>query len=260
MKRSRFIIILIAVLVIIIGVLLVLLLFKEDKPVSRRENGVQLLNFSVGEELSGYTVFDESEQELDISEIPGSNKLLIFAWDKCGDCKAEYESYRLLFPFYDTDELNIVFIWDNRIPDDDLDTLSIPSRNSYSASDKYKFTDWVPSYILVDENNIIQMKEIDLSMIITHLKANFTPNQQAFSELFGSSDLLLGVDRCSGCKSAFDELNANDEDFQYWIEGPVTSTMYEDHTDVHYDPHSILSAVFDIDSYPETIEADDFQK
>lgn len=257
MKRYKLMAVIISVLVAVIGLLLFLLLSK-DEPVSRRENSVKLLDFSVGETLSGYAVLDESGRDLDVSEIPGTHKLFIFAWDKCGDCKAEYESYKILFPFYDTEKLNIVFIWDNHIPSEDLNTLGIPAGNSYSASDRYKFTDWVPSYLLVDENNIIQMKEIDLSIIVSHLKENYSPNRQAFTELFGNADLLLGVDRCHGCKSAYDELKETGDNFQYWVEGPVNSTMYEDDPDIYYDPHSILSAVFDVQEYPEIIEAKEF--
>ena len=69
----------------------------------------------------------------------------------------------------------------------------------------YKFTDWVPSYYLLDEDGVIQATSTKLQEAI-----QFLPQKQATSEqllqLTDGKPLLVGIDRCDACLKAYTSL------------------------------------------------------
>lgn len=233
---------------------LVIALVVAAKPTSRRGNGVEQLQFAVGDHLTGQTIADEDRGELDIGSIPGGDRLVIFAWDRCGDCRGAYDSYRLLFALYDSPELNIVFVWDDKIPRADLEAMGVGPGNSYSAMGRCKFTDWVPSYFLLDGGGTLVQKETSLEVMAAYLQERYPVNPQALAVLYPDVELLvLGVDRCGSCKELKESLTAEGKPFQYVLVGQVTSSLYEGDDTVQYDRDGILAGALGLESFPATI-------
>lgn len=232
----------IIVLVAIIAALLVLLL----APKARKDNGVPLLNFQQGDVLKGYAVADEDGNELGISDIPGARKLLLFSLDTCGDCRAEYDTYRLLFAAYDQPDFNVAFIWDDRIPYKDLETLDIARGNSYTASGRYKFTDWVPTAMVVDAVGGILLKTADMDELVQWLAQEAEASSAQLAAFLQDRSLLLGIDWCGGCKAAREKLDAEAVQYVYAIQGNAA----EKEEGVLQDPHGVLSAALGVTEYP----------
>lgn len=149
---------------VIIGIMLVVLGFLTFMMTkTRKNNGVTQLSFAVGETLSGYDVTAYDGERIDIGNITKKDSLVVFGMDKCRDCIADMPLYKQLYENYNSDELEIVFVWDNAVPVEELENLGIPKEKSFSAMGQYKFTDWVPSYYLIDESNVIFDTTDDIS-------------------------------------------------------------------------------------------------
>jgi len=148
---------------------------SKEEVIPRKENQVAQLEFFVGEEFKGYEILNSDGDRLDISEISDKKALIFFAWHLCPDCREVYEEYKEIFKTYSANEdLSLCFIWDNEIPYSDfIGAIGISSEKHYTANDKYKFTENVPAYFLVDENNVITFKSTDIKELQNLLSNDF---------------------------------------------------------------------------------------
>jgi glutaredoxin len=237
-------------IVLLTAVFLVALVLK---PGSRKTNGVKLLNFATGEKLQGYTVWDSQGREFDVSEISEKDTLVVFAMKGCRDCIADFDSYRILFPLYNSEEFSVVFVWDNEVPQEKLDEMNIPPEESFSARGKYKFTDWVPSYYFIDENDIIMSQTTEM-LEVAELLPQITVNADSMMRLSGGTPILLGVNGCGACKKAIEALEQEGTDYLYFLQG---EKLNEDSEESKFaDSEKLISKAFHIEEYPTYIYLD----
>jgi len=138
----------------------------EGDVVPRKENTVEQLYFSVGDEFKNYEILDSKGNALEVSEISNKKTLIFFAWHLCPDCHEVYEDYKEIFKTYENnEELDLCFIWDNEIPHSDFIGI-VKEEQHYTADDKYKFTENVPAYFIVDEKDTIIFKSTDTRELI----------------------------------------------------------------------------------------------
>ncbi|HBG75903.1 hypothetical protein QBE55_05300 [Eubacteriales bacterium mix99] len=118
----------------------------------------------------------------------------------------------------------------------------------------YKFTDWVPSYYLLDEDGVIQATSTKLQEAI-----QFLPQKQATSEqllqLTDGKPLLVGIDRCDACLKAYTSFRRAGESVCYAVQGLETEADAS-FVDTFADPHCIISHAFEIDIYPTYLYVD----
>lgn len=225
-----------------------------ERPAVRKENGVTLLNFSKGDKLEGQKVYDWEGKELDVSEMISGDTLVIFAMKGCRDCIEEYPSYRILLSLYQTKDFSVVFLWDDEIPQKDLDEMGIPPQYSYSAGGNLKFTDWVPSYYFVGDNKVIRKQTMKMKEV-TELLPEITVEGEQINQLTGGRAILAGLEGCSACKKAEEKLQEEEIPYCYILEGKsqIGSRLAET---TFADPYKILSKAFHLDSYPVIIAED----
>lgn len=226
------------------------------RPVPRKENGIRQLHFAVGDRLEGYEVYGPQGEALDISDISDMPLLLVFAMAECGDCRREFSSYRSLLTLFDTDRFRVVFVWDDEIPQEDLDELNIPPEASYTARGQYKFTDWVPTCYLVDATDTIVKETTQMEQAASWLpETEVTP--EAFAQFSGGLPVLVGIDRCGSCKKAAERMDAlYGGEYLYFLEGREEVTP-EDPANVFADPYRLLSQAFVLEIYPVCIRLDE---
>jgi len=239
------------IFVIFVFLAAVVVVFFLKRPVPRRENGIKQLSFVQGEKLQGYHVYDSQGAELDISEISDTPTLIVFAMAGCKDCRAEFPSYRILLTLFNNSKFKVAFVWDNEVPQADLDKLRIPPSASYSAKGLYKFTDWVPSYYFVDESDIItaQTKEIGDAVALLP-DTSVTP--ESFQQLSGGLPLLVGIDGCGACKQAVEQMDREYGNYLYFLEGKEKVTE-DAPKNVLVDPQKLISKAFGLKTYPVSI-------
>ncbi len=237
-------------IVLLIAVFLFLLIVK---PGSRKTNGVKLLSFTTGETLQGYSVWDSQGRELDISDISEKETLVIFAMKGCRDCMADYDSYRILFPLYHSENFSVAFVWDDKIPQEQLDKMNIPPEASFSAKGKYKFTDWVPSYYFVDNNDMIVAQTIEMSEAAEFLP-QITVDADSIRRLSGGVPILLGVSGCGACKKAVDTLDQDGTDYMYFLQDEKLNESSGEA--IFVDAHKLISKALHIEEYPTYIYVD----
>lgn len=227
-----------------------------NRPVPRRENGVELLDFPLGSKLQGYEVYDSQGRALDISQISDTPTLLVFAMDRCGDCRAEFPSYRILLTLFNTEQFQVAFVWDDGIPQADLDKLRIPPSASYSAKGRYKFTDWVPSYYFVDGEDTITAQTKDLAEAASLLPET-TVSPESFRQFSGGLPVLLGADGCGGCEEALGKMEeAYGSGFLYFLEGQEAAGKGGPENALA-DPCQLLAKAFGVGAYPVSIRLDE---
>ena len=226
-----------------------------NRPVPRRENGIELLDFPLGSKLQGYDVYDSQGRTLDISQRSSTPTLLVFAMAQCGDCRAEFPSYRALLTLFNTKEFQVAFVWDDTVPQADLDKLHIPPSASYSAKGRHKFTDWVPSYYFVDGEDIITAQTKDLAEAALLLPES-TVEPESFRQFSGGLPVLLGLDGCGSCKEAVEEMEAAYGDsFLYFLEGQE-AVEEGSKKNVFADPHQLVAKAFGVDTFPASVRLD----
>lgn len=250
--RQGKIVILAAVLVVLLAAAAVLF---WNRPVPRRENGLEQLSLPLGSKLQGYEVYDSQGRGLDISEISDTPTLVVFAMAQCGDCRAEFPSYRILLSLFNTDQFQVAFVWDDDVPQADLDELRIPPSASYSAKGLYKFTDWVPSYYFVDGTDTITGQTKEIAEVAALLpETSVTP--ESFEQFSGGLPVLVGIDGCGACKKAAEQMEAEHGDYLYFLEGREKVTE-DDPENVSADPQKLISKAFGLDTYPVSIRLDE---
>lgn len=214
-------------------------------------NKDQSIIFKQGDNLSGYTVLDESNQQVKFEEIIDKPTLLIFAWDKCGDCITEFSSYELLSAFYNTEDFQVVYVWEKNLSNN----LSLPQDKMYYLKDRKTYTEWVPTYMLIDSNLDITYMTISLEEMFNIIKGKYQGNKNGLNNLLLNNSILLGLERCSSCKKEIE--SATDVDFTYYLHETTDMENYKDDDYIKNDPYGILSEVLDIDTYPMWIYSDD---
>ncbi|QHQ61031.1 hypothetical protein Ana3638_09830 [Anaerocolumna sedimenticola] len=229
------------------------LVVLAHKPSTRKTNGVKLLNFSTGEKLQGYTVWDSQGKEIDISDITGKETLVVFAMKGCKDCIADFDAYRILFSLYNSENFSVVFVWDDKIPQEQLDKMNIPPEDSFSAKGKYKFTDWVPSYYFIDENAMITAQTTKISEV-AELLPQTTVNADNMMSLSGGVPILLGVSGCGACKKATETLEQDGTDYLYFLQGEKLNEDTDEN--IFIDTEKLISKAFNIKEYPVYIYVD----
>jgi hypothetical protein len=128
------------------------------------------LALEVGSMFPGYEVTDEDGNTIMTDTLPGGNKLVLYSWDECIECIENYDNYAEIIREYDSEELNVLFIWTTTIPFTELDIRAIPRGNSYSQTGSYiRFNNWVPTYFYIDENNTILFKDTDITLLTDFL-------------------------------------------------------------------------------------------
>mgnify|MGYP001036207180 CR=1 FL=1 len=226
-----------------------------NRPVPRRENGVELLDFPLGSKLQGYDVYDSQGRALDISQISSAPTLIVFAMAQCGDCRAEFPSYGALLTLFNTEAFQVAFVWDDAVPQEDLDKLHIPPSASYSAKGRYKFTDWVPSYYFVDGEDVITAQTKDLAEVAPLLPETAVV-PESFRQFSGGLPVLLGIEGCGSCKEALGEMEAAYGDsFLYFLEGQE-AVAEGSKKNVLADPHQLVAKAFGVDTFPASIRLD----
>lgn len=249
LSKSRKILLVLLACAAVLAVLLFLILGNRSKP--RKENGITQLSFSIGDRLGGYSVTDHEGNEVDIADISGNRTLTVFGMAGCRDCIADFSSYELIFSLYDSEEFSVVFIWDDEIPSSELEEMGIPSEASYSAKGRYKFTDWVPSYYLTDQDDIIVSQTVEVEEA-AKLLGDYSVSAEGFERAFQGMKVLVGIDRCKSCKDAYEKLLEQGEPFVYMLEGAET-------VDGEYqtaDPNRILAEAFHIENLPVCLYLD----
>lgn len=252
-KRKKWMRILLPVTAGLLVLITAIVLAAVLKPGSRKTNGVEQLRFAPGERLHGYEVGAYDGKTLEISEISGTDALLIFGMAGCRDCIADFPAYRLLYSLYNSADFQVIFIWDDVVPQKEMDELNIPPEASYTARGLYKFTDWVPSYYYIDASGMIIDCFTEIEEAVSFLPA-LEITAHAVNRLSDGVPILVGIENCGSCKQAYEGLADAAVDFVYYLEG---SEAGEQASFVYGDPHKILSKAFDLDVYPVYIYTDD---
>lgn len=245
--------ILLFLIVFLITAVITVWLCFLNKPVPRKENGIPVLSFSAGEQLKGYEIADSSGNRLDVGELWDMPSLVVFAMKGCGDCKADYDAYRVLFSLYNTDAFKVVFIWDDEIPQAELDEMRIPPSASYSAEGRYKFTDWVPTYFLLDETGEILFETEHVEEAAQQLPVP-TVTPQGLHALTGGKPLLL-VDDAEKYRDAAVEKNLSEDAFMCFVSGEENCEKTNEA--VFCDPYDLVSKAFQVEAYPTWIYLED---
>lgn len=247
--------ILLAGSVVLVMLAVVTLLLFMNKKGSRKENGITQLQFSQGMTLSGYEIYDAAGKPLDISDISEKPTLVVFAMDGCRDCLADFPSYQILFSLFRTESFQVAFVWDDTVPQAELDKLNIPASASYSAKGRYKFTDWVPNYYFVDEADSITATTKEASALPSLLpEVEVTP--EGFRQLTGGKPLLIGIDGCGACKEAAQRMDGEPEGYCYVLEGRAEK-QEGDRENVLLDPHKLVSKAFGEEVFPVSVRLDE---
>ena len=87
-----------------------------NRPIPRKQNDIPQLKFKTGDRLEGYPVSKQDGTILDCSEMTDRPALIIFGMDGCRDCIADFSSYGILYPLYQSDCFTVLFIWDDKEP------------------------------------------------------------------------------------------------------------------------------------------------
>lgn len=223
----------------------------RKKPASRKENGVLQLEFTAGDRLQGYTVFDDNGKEKDISEVAGKSTLYIFAMKGCEDCRKQFPSYEILYSLFNGTDFKVVFVWDDEIPQKELSEINIPAYASYTAKGKYKFTSWVPTYFIVNEKNEIEHSSTEIEILAKTLKNKYR-DAMNLNMFFDGGQIFAGIERCAACQSVYKQLRNGEIKYKYFIEGEYT----EKKKDVYKDPEKLLSIFFDLTEFPVCLSMD----
>lgn len=247
-KNKKILLVLLACTVVL-AVLLFLILGGRSKP--RKENGITQLSFSVGDKLAGYAVTDHEGNEVDIADVSDTAALYIFGMAGCRDCIADFPSYELIFSLYDSEDFSVVFIWDDEIPSSELEEMGIPSEASYSAKGRYKFTDWVPSYYLIGQDDVIVSQTAEVEEA-AKLLGDYPVSAEGFEKAFQGMKVLVGIDRCKSCKDAYEKLLGQGDPFVYMLEGAETAEGEHQTAD----PNRILAEAFHIEDFPVCLYLD----
>ena len=162
--------------------------------------------FNEGDVFAGLSISDAKGQEIDISELSPSRKIIIFTWEQCKDCIIEYDNYSAFVSLYDNQKIEIIFIWKDSIPSDASISL-FGSTKHYATKAMRSYTDWVPAYYLVDENNTIIKKTIELKWIEEYLSGVINPNREALMNWIGKKNIFFTLDGCASCNEAQKEID-----------------------------------------------------
>ncbi len=238
--------------ILVIGLLAIALLAIALMPKThgRKGNGVPLHVFNVGDTFSGYTIYNDAGTAIDIGQLQGERKVIIFAWDKCGDCRSQYENYSNLIKLYDNQNLDIIFIWDDKIPVSDMNNAQIPLEKHYSANGKVKFTDWVPTYFVVDKNNKITKSLTDIQDLEEYLSGVYTPKNEALLAFLDSRLIFFTLEGCSGCATAKNELSENSIVSSLTLYTVLCGEKKENSVFDYHDSNLIYAHALGIDSFP----------
>lgn len=248
MKNKRLLVILVCMVALSVAAAALMYFGASTKPVTRKNNGIALLSFAVGDKLEGYTVTDSGGNAIDVAQMGSGDTLIVFGMEKCRDCIAEFPTYEMLYPLYHTDALSVVFLWDDGVPKDKMADMGIPEKASFTASGNYKFTDWVPTYYLVNNADeiIAQTTEIDALM---EMLAEYPINPSAFRDHFQADYILLGEADAEETAQANAQLAQSGRAYACFLQGSTEAAE-----GMHGDAHSILSNIFGAESVPTIFE------
>ena len=125
---------------------------SEDTPRFRSHLEVQ-----AGDKLPVIEIISEFGERIMTDNLPGdADKLILYLWEECPYCMANYDRYAEIIRDYDSDELTVLLIWTTEIPYRDIDAHGIPRGKSYTQIESlYRITRWVPTHFIIDSENTI---------------------------------------------------------------------------------------------------------
>ena len=132
--------------------------------------------FQEGERFAGYEVLDQEGNRVEISQLPGRDRIIFYLSSTCGDCIREYEQYELLAELYPATAEQLHFLWQTSYPDEP-ETLA--GSNAYTVPGDLRLGDWVPTYFLMDGDGKITHKSIELVEAFAAFAAEQSPAEHA---------------------------------------------------------------------------------
>jgi hypothetical protein len=259
MKKSKrkvvaIVLVIVLAIILIIGTL-TLIIFKNESSAPEES---ELLSFDYRDEFSGFQLFDNSGNEIKMPEASTYN-LYCYLSDKCGTCIDVLKNYEKLSEIFN--EVNVYIIWKDSIPLSILDKYDINADRSFSLSGKVRLSNSTPTMFLVDSNNQLIFKDIDMKMVASKIvdlsdrkliKDN--ANNYILSNLFKVSEkekkiLYFTMNGCKSCEDA-NKIIQDYPDTGYEIV-KIYSDSYSDNAfDQLADTYSIYAVVYGISSYP----------
>ena len=138
-----------------------------------------------------------------------------------------------------------------------MNELGIDLQQCYTAKGKVKITDWVPTYMIIDNNSKITLKTADAQILVDYLQANNQVIEQGLGSLLRGTINLIGIDRCSSCQKAFEELqNTESDKFTYIISGEISSERKMSNNIIS-DKYQIIAKTYNCEVFPQKIKVDD---
>ncbi|PDO09244.1 MAG: hypothetical protein BLM47_13665 [Candidatus Reconcilbacillus cellulovorans] len=64
------------------------------------------------------------------------------------------------------DNINYLFIWEDEIPASEINKWNIPIYNNYYLDNKYSFSNYFPTYFIVDKNFLVVFKTTDYNSFL----------------------------------------------------------------------------------------------
>lgn len=190
---------------------------------------------------------------MNISELPAGRKIIVLTWEFCNDCTDHFPYYQSIVSLYDNQGIEIIFLWKDDIPK--KADLLFGSIKHYATDDISKLTNWVPSYILTDENNITQEKTSDFEWIIDYLSGVYSYNANSMKSWIGDHLILFTLDGCSSCIEA--ELRLHSELKSDRLRTVLNGSSKNHNQYDFYDPYMIYANALDILYLPKFVLLND---
>lgn len=64
------------------------------------------------------------------------------------------------------DSINYLFIWEDGIPVSEIDKWNIPIYSNYHLNNRYSFSNYFPTYFIVDKNSFVVFKTTDYNSFL----------------------------------------------------------------------------------------------
>lgn len=206
-----------------------------------------------GDNFEGINVYDGLDVPYDVSSIVHGRAIIVFLWEECGDCIAEYDSYSALMSLYGGQEIEFVFVWKGNIPSG-VNELGFGSAKHFYTNDMRSFTTWVPTYFILSADNTIEGTTTDIEVVEEYLSDKLNANEEELKRWIDSYVIIFTLEGCQGCNYALDKIyEASKANFSIVLVGDDTGEVTYD----YHDLHNIYTHALDLHYFPSIVTLND---
>lgn len=131
------------------------------------------LNLKVGDQFGNVMITTSTGQQTKVCELQSINKLIFYVWDLCGDCIENYQTYLDIYNNYNSNDLTIIFLWTDKISEEMASLVTSGDAHYIQFDQTVRYNNWVPTYYILDENDTIIFKNIDIKELNNYLKNHY---------------------------------------------------------------------------------------